>query len=165
MPPRPEDAPALRAIRSEEDIRRRMGWDGEPLPDEAESLRNIERALASWDEGTWAVFRIVDARTDEIVGGANLEFRDHEAAEVSYFLRASARGSGRATRAVRLVARWAFDELGVQRLELRTHLDNEASIRLAERAGFTREGVERASRASPDGTRIDSLVFSLLPTD
>jgi RimJ/RimL family protein N-acetyltransferase len=85
------------------------------------------------------------------------------AAEVSYFLRASARGRGFATRAVRLVTRWAFDELGIQRFELRAHPENEASIRVAERAGFKREGIERASRAWPDGTRFDSALFSLLP--
>ena len=86
-------------------------------------------------------------------------------AEVSYFLRASARGRGLATRAVRLVAGWAFDELEVARIELRVHPENLASLRVADRAGFTREGVERASRAWPDGSRFDSVVYSLLPGD
>jgi RimJ/RimL family protein N-acetyltransferase len=112
-----------------------------------------------------AVFRIVDAATYEVVGGVNLRFGDHDIAEISYFLRASARGRGLATRAVRLVAGWAFDELAVERIELRVHPENDASRRVAERAGFTREGVERASRAWPDGTRVDSIVYSLLPGD
>ena len=156
--------PAIRELYSEADIRRWMGWD-EPPPDDAEALANIERAADAWREGRWAVFRIVEAATDRVVGGLNLRLADHEIAEVSYFLRRSVRGRGFATRAVRLAARWAFDELGIQRIALRTHLDNLDSQRVAERAGFTREGIERASRAWPDGTRFDSVVFSLLPRD
>jgi RimJ/RimL family protein N-acetyltransferase len=159
------DVAAIRAVYSEADIRSWMGWGGEGLRDESEARANIERAADSWREGTWAVFRIVDVSTDEVVGGVNLRFADFEIAEVSYFLRASARGRGLATRAVRLVSRWAFDELGIERIELRAHPENEASRRVAERAGFTREGIERASRAWPDGTRFDSILFSLLPGD
>jgi RimJ/RimL family protein N-acetyltransferase len=161
-PGRPEDAEAIREVYSEPDIRRWMGWDDE-APDETEARANLERAAASWREGTWAVFRIVDAATGKVVGGVNLRLAEHRIGEVSYFLRASVRGRGLATRAVRLVARWGFGELGLERIELRAHPDNEASIRVAERAGFTREGVERASRAWPDGTRFDSVLFSLLP--
>ena len=163
-PSREADAPAIRALYSEPDIRRWMGWDDQP-PDDAEALANIERAAASWQEGSWAVLRIADAATDEVIGGVNLGFADHDIAEVSYFLSAAARGRGLATRAVCLVARWAFEELGIERIELRAHPDNAPSLRVAEHAGFRREGVERASRAWPDGTRFDSVVYSLLRTD
>ena len=160
----PEDAEAIREVYSEPDIRHWMGWDDQP-PDDAEARANIERAARAWEERTWAVFRIVDAATGKVVGGVNLRMGDHRMGEISYFLRASARGRGLATRAVRLVAAWAFDELGLERIELRVHPENEASQRVAERTGFTREGVERASRAWPDGSRFDSVVYSLLPGD
>src|SRR4051794_26834619 len=111
-PGTPRDVNSIRAVYSERDIRRWMGWD-EELPDEAEARANLARAAASWREGTWAVFRIVDSGTDQVVGGVNLRMAGNETAEVSYFLRASARGRGLATRAVRLVTRWAFDELGI----------------------------------------------------
>jgi RimJ/RimL family protein N-acetyltransferase len=160
-----QDVAAIRAVYSEPDIRHWMGWDGEPPPDDAEARANIERAAASWREGSWAVFRIAERATDHVVGGVNLRFAGNETAEVSYFLRESARGRGLATRAVLLVSRWAFDELGIERIELRAHPENEASRRVAERAGFVLEGTERASRAWPDGTRFDSLVFSRLRGD
>ena len=161
---RAADVAAVRKVYSEPDIRRWMGWD-DRLPDEIEARANIERAARAWEEGRWAVFRIADAATDEIIGGVNLSFGDHEIAEVSYFVRASARGRGVATRAVALVARWALEELGIERIELRVHPENVASRRVAERAGFTREGVERSSRAWPDGTRFDSILYSMLRTD
>lgn len=160
-----QDVEAIRAVYSEHDIRHWMGWDGEPPPNEAEALANIERAAAAWRDGSWAVFRIAERATDQVVGGVNLRFADNQIAEISYFLRESARGRGMATRAVQLVARWAFDDLGIQRIELRAHPANEASRRVAERAGFSFEGIERASRSWPDGTRFDSLVFSLIPGD
>jgi RimJ/RimL family protein N-acetyltransferase len=159
------DVDAYRAVRSESDTRYWMGWDDDRRPSREETAATIERALGGWHEGTWAVFVIVDAPNDAVVGGANLRLGDFDSAEVSYYLAAAARGRGYATRTVLLLARWAFDRLGIQRLELRAHPDNEASIRVAERAGFTREGIERASRAWPNGTRFDSVLFSLLPAD
>jgi precorrin-6A synthase len=158
------DVAALRRVYSDPDVQKWMGWSS-GLASNEDARTNIERAAREWEQGTWAVFRIVDAATDEVVGGVNLRFAEHETAEVSYFLRAGARGGGLATRAVRLVTRWAFDELGIERVELRVHPDNKPSRRVAERAGFRREGVERASRAWPDGTRFDSIVFSLLASD
>ena len=63
-----------------------------------------------------------------------------------------------------LVAHWAFDELGVYRLELTTAPDTVASQRVAERAGFTREGMLRGWMATPSGRR-DSVMFSHLASD
>ncbi len=68
------DAGAIRKLYSEPDVRRWMGWDAE-LPDEADALANIERAAQSWNEGSWAVFRIVDAATDRRAGIACLARR------------------------------------------------------------------------------------------
>ena len=163
-PSRATDAAAIREVYSEPDIRHWMGWGAE-LPDDAEAKANIARSETAWEYGTWAVLRIADADSDAVVGGINLRFGEHNTAEISYFLRTSARGRGLATRAVQLAVRWAFEELGIERIELRVHPDNASSRRVAERVGFAREGVERASRAWPDGTRFDSIVFSLLATD
>ena len=68
------------------------------------------------------------------------------------------------THAVRLIAQWAFQELGVARLELTCGPDNRASQRVAERSGFTREGVLR-SHLPFRGGRRDTVVFSLLPSE
>jgi RimJ/RimL family protein N-acetyltransferase len=69
-----------------------------------------------------------------------------------------------ATSALLLVARWAFDGLGVQRIGLNADPRNVASVRVAERAGFTREGLLR-SWADVNGERVDQVSFSLLPSD
>lgn len=51
----------------------------------------------------------------------------------------------------------------MQRLELMTDPDNRASQRVAEKAGFQREGVLRSHLLHRDGRRRDSVMFSLLP--
>ncbi len=70
------------------------------------------------------------------------------------------------TRAVRLVAAWALRAAGCERLVLRADTLNVPSQRVAERAGFVREGIERSARFSPrQGRRVDFVVYSRLPED
>jgi RimJ/RimL family protein N-acetyltransferase len=64
---------------------------------------------------------------------------------------------------LRRLARYAFEDLELGRLELITDPDNAASQRAAEKAGFTREGVLRSHLLHPDGRRRDSVMFSLVP--
>src|SRR5262245_39862477 len=120
-----------------------------------------------WASSTDAEFVIADAAHAEPLGLISLRIaeRDPGLAAVGYWLRPEARGRGAATVAVQLIARWAFDELGVQRLELTTAPENVASRRVAERAGFTREGVLRGLQATKNDGRRDSVMFSLLSAD
>lgn len=85
-------------------------------------------------------------------------------AAVGFWLTPMYRGRGIATRATRLMARWAFSELGVARVELTCGPDNEASQRVASRCGFVREGVLR-SHIPFKGSRRDTVMFSLLPSE
>jgi RimJ/RimL family protein N-acetyltransferase len=79
-------------------------------------------------------------------------------------MRRDARGRGLTTRALHLISRWAFDELGCARLQLRADLLNLPSQRVAEKAGFTREGVLRSVHFNPrQNRRVDFVMFSLLP--
>jgi RimJ/RimL family protein N-acetyltransferase len=69
------------------------------------------------------------------------------------------------TRAARLVARWAFAEVGVARLIAGTRPDNVGSQKVLERAGFQREGYLRNRLPSVGGGRLDDILFALLPRD
>jgi RimJ/RimL family protein N-acetyltransferase len=62
------------------------------------------------------------------------------------------------------MAGWAFDTLGLARLELTCGPDNEASQSVAVRCGFVREGVLR-SHTPFKGGRRDTVMFSLLPDE
>ena len=120
-----------------------------------------------WSPGRDVEFVIAAATHPEPLGLISLRIaeRDPGLAAVGYWLRPEARGRGAATIAVQLIARWAFNEVGVQRLELTTAPENVASQRVAERAGFTREGVLRGLVATKANRRQDTVLFSLLPAD
>lgn len=103
---------------------------------------------------------IVDG--DTIVGGASLNnyepFRDR--VEVGYWLFPHGRGRGIATRVTRALAEYAF-QVGILRVEAVVRPENDPSIRVLERAGFTREGLLRSLLRHGDG-RADAILFSLL---
>jgi RimJ/RimL family protein N-acetyltransferase len=134
---------------------------------EDDGRRFVELADRAWDDGTRAVFAIADAETGTGCGVVDLHLDvrgEPGLASVGYWLLPRARGRGWAARAVRLLSTWALAELGVERLYLTTAPGNVASQRVAERAGFTREGLLRAYLPTPKGRR-DSVIFSLLPSD
>jgi RimJ/RimL family protein N-acetyltransferase len=99
-----------------------------------------------------------------VVGGIGLGQSSHGyRASIGYWIAASARGRGHCTRALRLLSRRAFEELQLPSVQLVTDPDNVASQRVAEKVGFSREGVLRAHLRHPDGRIRDSVMFSLLP--
>ncbi|PXX71156.1 RimJ/RimL family protein N-acetyltransferase [Nocardia tenerifensis] len=142
------------------------------LPSAGELTEARVRAQLEHDErerllGTKVGLAIVDAADDDRVwGGCSLYDIDleHRRAGVGYWLAAHARGRGAATRTVGLLAQWAFAGLGLARLELTCSPENIASQRVAERAGFVREGILRSHIRFGDERR-DSVLFSLLPED
>ncbi|MFH7600067.1 GNAT family protein [Streptomyces racemochromogenes] len=88
----------------------------------------------------------------------------NHAHEVGFWAVDGHRGKGYATEALLAVARWAFTELGCVRLVWRAGLGNTASRAVAEKAGFTFEGVQRAGMEHR-GLLRDCWVASLLPAD
>jgi RimJ/RimL family protein N-acetyltransferase len=115
------------------------------------------------DSGDRVDYAVTEAGTDVSLGAVIASRRHRDNYEVAYLAREEGRGRGLMTRAVRLLCDWLLDE-GVGRIELRTHPDNEASQKLAQRAGFQREGLERKA-IWLHGERQDAIVWSLLPTD
>ena len=75
-----------------------------------------------------------------------------------------ARGQGHGTEAQRLLARYLFAHTTVQRIEAGTEVGNVAEQRALEKAGFTREGVHRATNWR-DGAYRDGVWYSMLRTD
>ena len=122
----------------------------------------VQRSSEGWEAGH-VRFAIVDV-TDGLLGQIGFAASDHyQSAEAFYWLTADARGRGVATRALSLVADWAF-EGGIERLFLLVHPENEPSHRVAQRCGFSREGVLRAFERFK-GQRADLVSWSLLPDD
>jgi len=117
------------------------------------------------DETTRAGFAIRDADGGAIGFAAFVRLDlDQAQGELGYVVAPAGRGRGVATRAVELLTRWGFEELGLERIELRIDPRNAGSERVAERAGYRKEGVLR-SIAFKEGLRTDVGVWSRLSDD
>ena len=122
-----------------------------PIADDVAARAAMARVEDSWQSGRAAPLVVADAVTDEPVGLVNLQFRDDRVATVAYSVFPEHRGRGVAPRAVRLVTPWARDSLGVEELLLEAHDGNAASIRVAEKCGFTQvDESDGDRRAGPD---------------
>jgi RimJ/RimL family protein N-acetyltransferase len=145
----------------DEQVRRWLNMPARPRDADFDTLlRTVADGFASGGRLDYAVTTTDD---DTPLGNVVASRRPRDNWELAYLAQAQGRGGGRMTRAVTLLADWLFEQ-GVGRLELRTHPDNVASQRLAERCGFQREGLERRS-IWLHGGREDAIVWSLLPDD
>ena len=115
------------------------------------------------EEGIELSLLVVDAENDDLLGaiGARVD-RRNECADMGYWVAREARGRGVASGAVVLLGTWLFQALELARLQIHTEVDNVASQRVAERAGFRREGVLRSYELT-EGRPIDVVMFAALP--
>jgi RimJ/RimL family protein N-acetyltransferase len=163
-----DDVPALIAcIDGDDEIARWLDMIPQPYG-ENEARAWVDQATSFWREGTSAPFAVLLAETGEAVGGIGFRWiaDEHGVGEVGYWLRQSARGRGLTTRALQLLIQWAFDELRCERLQLRADELNVPSQRVAEKAGFHREGVLRSVHFNArQNRRVNFVMYSLLPSD
>jgi RimJ/RimL family protein N-acetyltransferase len=142
-----------------------VGGEASLPPVDAETLRVMFRdQLPQLRElGLMSPYVIVEGNT--ILGGASLHHFDpiRDAVEVGYWLFASARGRGIATRSVRALVEHAFAN-GIYRVEAHVRVGNERSENVLTRLGFVREGVKRR-HLRHGGERVDATLFSLLADD
>ena len=159
---REEDVPAIAEASRDPETQRFL--DDGPLTEEAQR-GSVTKAEQQWLAGMGAPFVIADADDDRPLGLLNLQFGDdEEAADLAVSVFPEARGRGIATRALRLGARWGLRELGLARVAAEAAIDNHASIRAIEKAGFHREGTLR-SHCTTHGERHDCVMFSLIAAD
>ena len=154
------DAAALRgAFLTTPDLVTQLG--GADLAGIAAAEAHIAGPLASDDaHRVWAI--VDDGVAVGSVGVSAID-RRHDTAWLHYWLAGSGRGRGLATRALAGAATWAFAD-GLFRLELGHRVNNPASCRVATRAGFAAEGVERAKLRYGD-QRFDVETHARLATD
>jgi ribosomal-protein-alanine N-acetyltransferase len=155
----PHDRALFEQARTDSTISYRFGTQTAALDNQ------IQHFIGLFEAGNGAALTIAP-REHTAVGAVFLEHERGDAGlgNVSYWVLSRHRGHGYATRGLRLAARWALQSLGWARVQLWVEPDNEASLRVAEAAGFIREGVLR-SYGAIEGRRCDAAFFSLLPTD
>jgi RimJ/RimL family protein N-acetyltransferase len=118
-----------------------------------------EALFAAGDEYSFA---IVDA-DGRFLGACDLNQinRAYRVANVGYWVRSSATAQGVAAEAIRQLARYAFAETDLERLEIVCAAGNVRSQRAAEKAGAVREGVLR-SRLRLHDRQHDAVVYAIV---
>jgi RimJ/RimL family protein N-acetyltransferase len=121
-------------------------WLRHPVTTAQEAQRIIEARCADRRAGTGFSFAVLQADADgaagDLVGGVSIRRLDRGAVsgEVGYWVVASSRGRGIAPRALNAACEWAFGlsrHRPLERLELIHAVGNDASCRVADKAGFT----------------------------
>jgi RimJ/RimL family protein N-acetyltransferase len=132
-----------------------------------QAARRCAHAEATWLAGMQATLSIRDAVTDAFAGEISLFYNEPVTGQamIGYDLDPRWRGLGYASRAVRLLAAWAFERTGIARLIAGTAPENVASQRVLAAAGFRQEGYQCSRLPGVGGTRIDDLLFALLPDE
>ncbi len=142
-----------------------MSWayDDYSLNDTREFIR-ITRAR--WQEGTLYAFAITDAMSGLVLGGCSLSHIHpiYHLCNLGYWVRSSSRGRGIAGRATRMAARYAFEKVGLVRVEIVIAPENKASLRVAEKVGARYEGILR-NRMVVGQEVYDAVMYSLIPQD
>lgn len=125
----------------------------------------IERTAENFAAGRAIAMAIANGRDRRAIGSITLHTHDTWHWSIGYWMTPGARGRGIASAAAWTFARWAFSvNPALARLSLHTLPDNLASQHVAERAGFTREGVLRRWD-NLGGTPLDVVMFSLIRDD
>jgi RimJ/RimL family protein N-acetyltransferase len=126
----------------------------------------VSKCGPGWEKGEQYSFAMVDLQNGQFLGSVGLSAinRAHGFANLGYWVRTGKTRHGVATSATRMAARFSFEALGLNRVELLVPTANVASQRVAEKAGAKREGVLR-KRLRLNGTPHEAFVYSFVPED
>jgi len=130
----------------------------------AQSRFWIKNTLKNWQDGREYNFAIYDAVSSGFLGAAGINEISpvNNTANLGYWVRSDRTGQGIAVAATKLLAKWGFDVLKLNRISIHVAVDNVRSLRVAEKSGAKREGVLR-NKMLLNGKIHDSIMHSLIP--
>lgn len=134
---------------------------------------DLKKRIRSWvlnerfgQGGCWLIFRNNPYTSEGLFAGSimmEVNLRNHSAT-LSYWLAKPFTGQGLMTESVKLITKFAFERLKLNRLELLVSIHNEKSAAVARRCGFVEEGINRDFELI-NGKFVDHRRFSLLARD
>ena len=127
----------------------------------------VRSRMADWllqKEYSFGIWHNKDAKYIGFIRFFQIDWRVPKA-EISYFIDKDYGGQGLMTESMNVALRFAFDQLKIEKLSLRTGMENIPSQRLARKVGFHREGDLRADFRRLSGELIDTMVFGLTQSE
>lgn len=166
-PPTPGDGVCLNEaiIETYDQLRDTMPW-AQHKPTINDSEEFVRLAAANWilknDTEPYLPLFIFDRSTNLFLGAIGFHhIKWHvPVCEIGYWLRASYQKKGIMTEAANALTRYAFDELLMERVEIRCDITNASSKKIPERLGFIREAVLKKHRRNIDGNISDTLLYA-----
>lgn len=146
-----------------QDLQPWMSWATDSYS-ERTAREYISIARARWEEHTFFAFPVL--RAEQLLGVCTLSSLHplYRFCNLGYWVRTSCRGHGIAGRAAKLVARFAFEHLGLIRVEIVIATENQASQRVAEKMGAHYEGT-LLNRMVIGRSIHNAYMYSLTPAD
>jgi ribosomal-protein-serine acetyltransferase len=148
-----------------EELHKWMRWAEDPSGFTAElmEIRN-RQVMASFILREYIELIGIETATGTAVIWCGLHDIDWQGrqCDTGYWVRKSAQGQGIATEATNAMVRYAFGALGMRRIGLTHSAGNEASRRIAERLGFSFEGIQRGANVLPGGKHADRYCYARL---
>ena len=163
----PEDAAQLKEAvdASLDHLRPWMPWaryEPQPLDQKIELLRMFRGQFDTDVNYTYGIFTPDESR---LLGGSGLHPRGGPGSlEVGYWIRADETGQGIATEVTAVLTRAGVEHGGLERVDVQVDPENERSLSIPRKLGFTEEGTlrRRLDPKEDGGARRDSVLFSML---
>jgi RimJ/RimL family protein N-acetyltransferase len=163
----PEDAPALKAAvdASQEHLKPWMHWAQAEASLEYHSNR-LRQVRARFDLDQDFTYAIFSRDESQVLGSTGLNTRvGDRAREIGYWVHVDHIGRGYASETAMALTKVAFLVEGIDRVEIRCDPNNAASAAIPRKLGYTHEATLRRRSHWPDGTVLDSMVWSLFASD
>ncbi|MDR6549212.1 GNAT family protein [Paenibacillus qinlingensis] len=129
--------------------------------------KSILTSNSQREEDKRYAFGIFLKETQQLIGDIALfevQRGPHQKCILGYSMDQAHNGKGYMTEAIQLILKYAFEEVGLQRVEAGVMPRNVGSIRVLEKAGFQQEGLNR-KLLEINGKREDHLLFAMLAED
>jgi len=141
-----------------------MPTDLMPVKSKEDVALVFQKHQKQWDAKKLFLYGISEKATKVYAGETYLANPDWDVPriEIGYFMVKDHTGKGFATEAAKATTGLAFEKLHVSRVEMEIKVDNLASIRVAEKCGFTLEGRLRNRERKKSGELIDTFLFGML---
>nr|WP_256454924.1 GNAT family protein [Cohnella sp. GbtcB17] len=156
------DAPIMLANTMDEEIRYMTGTKSNFTLEQIQThINNINNDPSRYD------FAICLKDDDRMIGELSISDIDEENKKAGFRITMNSiqlTGKGYGTEAIKIVLRFVFEELKLNRLELEVFSHNLRGIRAYEKAGFVKEGVLRESLYY-DGTYSDEIIMAMIKKD
>lgn len=157
----PEDVPALFAVFGDPDVCRY--WSRPPLLTIEDAAHLQQEIVEHFTRRTLFQWAVAEQSSETLVGTCTLAAlsAEHRRAEIGFALRRASWGRGYLREVMPALLAFAFDTLGLHRIEADVDPRNTRSIRALEREGFQREGYLR-ERYHMAGEIQDAALYGLL---